>query len=218
MIIVNCKSYEEGTGDKAVSLAQVCAAVSKETNVPVVLAVQAVDIFRARADSDATIFAQTIDDADAGAHTGSVTTHAITSAGASGSLLNHAECQKAHDDIAACHARLQGSNLSSVIIAKAVDELSSFVSSGLSPDYFSVEPPELIGGDVSVSSAQPDLIKDAVAASGDVPLLVGAGIKTGEDVRISLELGAAGILVASGVVKSDDARKVLMEFAQQFKK
>ena len=44
-----------------------------------------------------------------------------------------------------------------------------------------------------------------------MPVLCGAGIHTGEDVKKSRELGAKGILVASGVVKAKDQRKALKE-------
>ena len=71
------------------------------------------------------------------------------------------------------------------------------------PTYFCIEPPELIGGDVSVSTAHPELIRAAVEAS-PVPVLTGAGVKTGEDLRIAAELGSAGVILASGIVLAQD--------------
>ena len=47
-----------------------------------------------------------------------------------------------------------------------------------------------------------------------VKVLCGAGITSGEDVKKALELGTKGILVASGVVKAKNPRKVLEEFAE----
>jgi triosephosphate isomerase len=44
-----------------------------------------------------------------------------------------------------------------------------------------------------------------------VPVLCGAGVKTGKDVRRALELGAKGVLLASGVVKAKDPRKALQD-------
>ena len=44
-----------------------------------------------------------------------------------------------------------------------------------------------------------------------VPVLCGAGVHTQEDVRKAVELGAQGILVASGVVNAKDPEKVLTE-------
>ena len=44
--------------------------------------------------------------------------------------------------------------------------------------------------------------------SPDVKVLCGAGVKNGEDVRKALELGAEGVLLASGVVKAKDVESV----------
>ena len=82
----------------------------------------------------------------------------------------------------------------------------------LQPSFVAVEPPELIGGDVSVSTARPEIITGSVAAVDGVPLLVGAGIKNGTDVRIAMKLGAVGVLVASGVVKASNPGDVLRDF------
>jgi len=48
----------------------------------------------------------------------------------------------------------------------------------------------------------------------NVKVLCGAGIVSGEDVARALELGTVGILVASGVVKAREPKKVLVEFAE----
>jgi len=42
-------------------------------------------------------------------------------------------------------------------------------------------------------------------------VLCGAGVKTGKDVKRALELGAVGVLLASGVVKSKDPKKALQD-------
>jgi triosephosphate isomerase len=85
---------------------------------------------------------------------------------------------------------------------------TSKAASVLSPDFVAVEPPELIGGDISVSQAQPELVSDTVSAirsvSPNVKVLCGAGVKTGGDVKRALELGSEGVLLASGVVKAKD--------------
>ena len=44
-------------------------------------------------------------------------------------------------------------------------------------------------------------------------VLCGAGISTGEDVKAAIELGAEGVLLASGVVKAKNPRKVLLDLA-----
>jgi triosephosphate isomerase len=83
----------------------------------------------------------------------------------------------------------------------------------LAPDAVAVEPPALIGSGTPVSKADPDIVRDAVDAAGaidsSVPVLCGAGISTGEDVSLAAELGAEGVLLASGVAAAADPRAAL---------
>ena len=51
-----------------------------------------------------------------------------------------------------------------------------------------------------------------------VPILVGAGIHSAEDVKVSLKLGAKGILISSYIVKSKNPEEKLTELAKCFMK
>jgi len=51
-----------------------------------------------------------------------------------------------------------------------------------------------------------------------VTVLCGAGITNGEDASAALDLGARGILVASGVVKSDDPYESLLDLARSMQR
>ncbi|MFW5747126.1 MAG: triose-phosphate isomerase, partial [Nanoarchaeota archaeon] len=88
----------------------------------------------------------------------------------------------------------------------------------MGPDMVAVEPPELIGGDISISTGRPGLITETVEAvrkvTQDVPVLCGAGVSTTQDVRTSLQLGAKGVLLASGVMKADDPAAVLTDLVE----
>jgi triosephosphate isomerase len=81
-----------------------------------------------------------------------------------------------------------------------------------------VEPPELIGGDISVTKANPRIVEDTVdavkEANRSVSVLCGAGIKTGADVKAALDLGADGVLLASGVVRAKDPRAALLDLVK----
>jgi len=107
-------------------------------------------------------------------------------------------------------------NLIKIVCADS--EESSFALNSireiLKIEYIAYEPPELIGGDISVSEAKPEIIERITSKVDN--LLVGAGIKKKEDVKRSLELGAKGILVASGVVKAKNPYKILEEFVVCF--
>ncbi len=52
---------------------------------------------------------------------------------------------------------------------------------------------------------------------GSNKLLVGAGVKTGVDVKTAIKLGACGVLLASGVTKADDPYSVLIDLANGLK-
>ena len=80
----------------------------------------------------------------------------------------------------------------------------------LKPNYIIIEPPELVGGKVSVSKAKPNLIFN-VHRGLKTPFLVGAGIKTREDVKTAIKLGASGIAVSSAITKARNPGKVLRE-------
>ncbi len=75
----------------------------------------------------------------------------------------------------------------------------------------------MIGGDVSVTT-RPDAVKEAVAAvksiDENIIALTGAGVKNAEHVGAAIELGSAGVLLASGVVKAKNPLFVLEEMAK----
>ncbi len=215
ILITNFKTYEHVTGDAAVSLAKIHEKVAKETGVTIICAVQYTDIHRVSSQVSIPIFSQHYDPHTPGQTTGCVILEALKRAGASGSLLNHAEYRIPFDRINECLIRGSQIGFYTVVCAADVSEAKRF--SALKPDCIAIEPPELIGGDVSVSTASPEVIKKAVSGIPGVPVLVGAGIKTAKDVEIALKLGAKGILIASGIVKAKDPEKTLRELANAMK-
>jgi triosephosphate isomerase len=50
----------------------------------------------------------------------------------------------------------------------------------------------------------------------DVRVLCGAGVKNGADVAQAIELGAEGVLLASGVTKAQDVDAVLADLLASF--
>jgi triosephosphate isomerase len=84
-----------------------------------------------------------------------------------------------------------------------------------SPNFVAVEPPELIGGDISVTTADPGIVSNSVKAvkgvDKNVKVLCGAGVKNGKDVSKAIELGADGVLLASGIVKAKDKESVIRD-------
>ena len=219
IVLVNFKTYAEGTGKNALKLAKACEKVSLETKVCVGVAPQFVDITPIADAVKIPVFAQHIDPVTHGSFTGHVLPEAIKEAGAVGTLINHSERRLKLADIDAAITRARENGLISVVCSNnaAVSEVAAI----LKPDMVAVEPPELIGTGIPVSKAKPEVVSGTVKlvrqVNRDVIILCGAGITQGEDVAAALRLGAEGVLVASGIVKAKDPYKVLLEFAEACK-
>lgn len=215
LILTNFKTYESATGVNALALAKTHSKVASETGKTFAVAVQPTDIGLVAREVDIPIFAQHCDAVGFGSHTGWLLPEALKQAGASGVILNHSEHRFGdHQTLFQTIARAQAVGLVVCVCAETAEEGARIAASS-KPDFIAVEPPELIGGDISVSTAQPDLISDSVAKIGGTNVLVGAGVKTGEDVRIALELGAKGVLLASGITKATDPQAVLRDLVSK---
>lgn len=215
-ILVNFKTYIEGTGKRAIDLAEKAEKVSRETGVCIGLAPQYTDIAGLAKAVSLPIFAQHIDPASPGGFTGHVLPEAVKEAGAVGTLVNHSERRLKLADVEAVIARAKQLGLVSVVCTNNANV--SVSAAALKPDFIAIEPPELIGTGIPVSKAKPEIVADTVQQvrkiTHDVKILCGAGITQGEDVAAALKLGTMGVLVASGIVKAKDPYKVLFDFAK----
>lgn len=215
MIVINFKTYESAIGQKAVELAKKCETVAKETGVEIAVAVTAPDIYRVSQAVSIPVLAEHTDPNGFGSHTGTIVPEDIKEAGAIGTILNHAERQIPKEIIKETVLRCKELGLMTIVCAK--DAENSAELSELSPDAIAMEPPELIGGDISVTTADPTSITDTIREVNHLGkcgiVLVGAGVKNGEDIRKSIELGAKGVLLASGVTKAADPEAVLRDLA-----
>jgi len=220
IVLVNFKTYIEGTGKNALKLAKVCEKVSSETEVCVGVAPQFVDITSIADSVSIPVFSQHIDPVGYGSFTGHVLPEAMRQAGAVGSLINHSERRLKLADIDAAITRAREADLISVVCSN--NAAVSVAAAALKPNMIAVEPPELIGTGIPVSKAKPEVVSGTVKlvkrVNRDVIILCGAGITKGEDVTAALQLGTEGVLVASGVVKAKDQYRVLLEFAESIRK
>ncbi|MFA6088560.1 MAG: triose-phosphate isomerase [Candidatus Woesearchaeota archaeon] len=219
VIVVNFKVYESSVGKNAIILSKILDSASKETNSSIAVCVSAPDISRVFDSVNIPVFCEHVDGVDFGARTGKILSRAIKENGAIGSLINHSEDRIPMDAIKAAVDALKKENMISIVCAK--DDFESADVSKFNPDYVAVEPPELIGGDISVTTANPDIIKRTVDAikqvSPNVKVLCGAGVKTGADVKKAIELGCSGVLLASGITKVADPRKAILDMCSGLK-
>ncbi|MBN2095944.1 triose-phosphate isomerase [Candidatus Peregrinibacteria bacterium] len=212
MIVTNFKTYQSATAENAIKLAKIHQQVAEELNVDIRVAVQAVDLAKVIDAVKIPVFAQHIDPIGFGSHTGHILPEAVKAVGAEGTILNHSERRLDRETLQRSIERAKEVGLPVIICAETPEEGAQFLE--FDPDYIAVEPPELIGGDISVSTAKPEIIENAAKLIGTKKLLVGAGVKNGEDVRTCIKLGAKGVLLASGITKAEDPKLVLMDLAR----
>ena len=205
-ILINLKTYPCDPVEVATAAREVAAG----SDVRIAVSPQAADIPRV-ADTGVETWAQHVDPNGPGSHTGSILAESVADAGAVGTLVNHSERRLRLADIDGAVRAAERAGLETCVCANNPAQIGA--AAALGPDGVAVEPPELIGGDVSVATGDPDIVEDAVAAAaavdGAVDVYCGAGVSAGADVEAASELGATGILLASGVAKADDSRAAL---------
>jgi triosephosphate isomerase len=220
IILINLKTYLEGMGEKAASLAKIAEKVHIKTGVSIAIAPQPTDLLLVAESTETPVFAQHIDPIKPGSFTGHILPEAVVDAGCTGVLINHSERRLSLETIRATIKRAKEVDLISLVCVDSVQKGEEVAI--LDPNIIAIEPPELIGSGISVSKAQPEIVAGAVEAvekvNSNVKVLCGAGITNGEDAYAALELGSEGILLASGVVKAKDPHKVLMELAGAMRK
>jgi triosephosphate isomerase (TIM) len=218
MIFLNFKTYEQTTGKRALELLKTVQEVAESTAVKIIVAISASDIKEASVFSHIEIWGQHVDSVTFGAHTGAILAHAIKEDGAQGTFLNHSEHKfTSFDELKVAHDDAKEIGLETLIFAASVEECSKVAN--LNPNFIGYEPPELIASkETSVAKAKPDVIKNVVDANPQIPIIVGAGVKDQNDVRVSLQLGAKGVALASAVVLADDPKAVLEDLVKGFLK
>ena len=217
IVILNYKTYLESSGLNALELAHDLESAASESGITMVAAPQAADIYRISEETSIPIFAQHIDAISPGGHTGSNLINTLIEAGISGTLINHSENRMKLADIAEVVNLCKENNIESCVCTNNIE--TSKAIAALGPVAVAVEPPELIGTGIPVSQAQPEVVENSVkevkAINKDVKVLCGAGITTGDDMKAAMDLGADGVLLASGIVKAENPKAALLDLVSK---
>ena len=215
MFIINCKNYEEISGDKIKKFIKIAEQVSKKYKVKIAISPPQ-HLIGLVANSSIPILAQHIDDSKIGSTTGYIIPELLKKSKVKGSLINHSEHRISSKEIEKLVLKLKELKMISIVCVKDIPEVKKYLK--INPDFIAIEPPELIGSGKAVSTEKPDLIQKAASivnnSKNKTKLLCGAGIVSGEDVAKSIELGSKGILVASGIIKAKNWNKIISEFAK----
>ena len=215
MFIINCKNYEEISGDKIKKFIQIAEQVSKKYKIKIAISPPQ-HLIGLVANSSIPILAQHVDNSKIGSTTGYIIPELLKKSKVKGSLINHSEHRISSKEIEKLVLKLKELKMISIVCVKDVAEVKKYLK--INPDFIAIEPPELIGSGKAISTEKPDLIQKAASIVNDsknkTKLLCGAGIVSGEDVAKSIELGSKGILVASGIIKAKNWNKIISEFAK----
>jgi triosephosphate isomerase len=214
MIFLSLKTYQQASGDQAVKLCQIIKKVSQETNIPIIPAAQPFDLYRIKQTVDIEVWAQHLDPIDPDRHFGWLSPYSAKLAGATGSVINHGEHQLDFQTIKKTVAKCRQYDLKTLVITDTIPLAKKVIQ--LKPDYLAFEYPELIGGQRAMIEVDPKKIKQLIDLS-PIPVIIGAGIRTGEHVKKTVKLSGAGVILASALVKADDQEAVLQDLASGFK-
>jgi triosephosphate isomerase len=213
--VINFKNYPEISGKKSVMLAKAAESVARSSKVKIVVAPPQPSLAMVANQVSIPVFAQHLDFCQAGSTTGFMVPEIVKMYGISGSLINHSEHRIPFVEIEKLVKTLQALRMNAVVCARTPSEVKKLAS--LKPEYVAIEPPELIGSGIAVSKAKPGVITRSVKAvnpwNKKIQVICGAGIVDGTDVRAAMKLGSRGILVASGIVKAQNWRAKIKEFA-----
>lgn len=214
MIFVNFKTYKEGTGENALSLARIISKVASETGVEIIACPGEADLKEVIA-IVGKAWVQNVDFLERGKTTGWLPVEVAKEAGAEGTLLNHSEHKVERQVLQNTVTKCKEIGLKTLVFANSLEE-AEFVAT-LAPDLIGYEAPELVGSrDTSVVMAKPDVIIDVIKAVTPVNVVVGAGIHNKDDVTKSLEFGAVGVALATDVVLAQNPEKELRELTEGF--
>jgi triosephosphate isomerase len=218
MIFVNYKTYEEASGEKAVALTKILEEVAHTSQVKIIPVVQIIDAEKVITGTTLEVWIQHIDPVSFGAHTGWTLPEEAAKIGVSGVFLNHSEHKFDNfDNLYAANKMAMSANLKTLIFATDIQELKKICS--LTPTYVAYEPAELVGSTTtSVAEGRPEIISEAseIAKGFGLPLIVGAGIHSQEDIRKSLALGAVGFAIATNIIKADNPKEALLDLVGGF--
>lgn len=216
MLLINFKNYPQVLGPKALKLVQELAGTAKGyPKVSVGFAPPPLELAEVAAHTRTNTWAQHVDPVAVGQTTGFLSPQEAKEAGAFGTFLNHSEHPLDNVILEETLKMAQEVDLRVLVFAKDPETIAAFAS--LKPDFIAYEPPELIGGDISVSQAKPNVISEALAYAKDIPLLVGAGVHEKKDIEVAIKLGAIGAVVSSAVVTAPNPVQVFTDLLNGFK-
>ncbi len=217
LIAINYKTYLEATGKNALKLSKEIDSMAKQYKIETIVIPQTIDICKIMENTSYIgVYAQHVDNVKPIKNTGKTTIESLKEAGVKGILLNHSEDQQNLENLEELIKKAKLMRMRTIVCAQDINQVRSL--SSFTPDFIAYEPPELIGTDKSLAEVNPNIIEESVKAvyklSPNTKLLIGAGIKTRDDLNVVINKGAHGVLVSTGIVKAKNPDEVLLNWMQ----
>lgn len=195
-------------GQSSLNLALEADKISEKYDVHIIYTPQYVDIsLIAKHVKNISIFAQHIDPVKIGRGIGAVLPEAIKDAGASGTLLNHAEKKMTLSDISNAIKRADEVGLATMVCADNLSEVLAVAQLG--PNIILAEPERKIGKKERMDKSNINNrdyireVKESVKAINPlIKILFSTGIYEGSDVYNIIMMGAEATGCTSGIIRS----------------
>jgi len=157
------------------------------------------------------IVAQNIDPIEIGKTTGWLPVELLRIFNIKYSLLNHSEHRIYDSNINEKIKFIQSKGINVIVCCENLYEAK--VISNSKPYAIAFEPPELIGSDMSVSTQKGDTLHEFINIVKDNSLpFIGAGITSGNDIKIGKKHGAKGFIIAKAFNDAQNKYEKLSEF------
>jgi triosephosphate isomerase len=223
IIALNLKAYKESAGENGLRLCKVAGRMqslfSSSGKFQLIVAPQPADLHYVAKELQGTgvkVYAQHCDEVKQGAFTGWTSVESLKEAGCSGTILNHSEHKIPVEKIQAVLNMAHAHSFETILCADDLHETKKLSALKPHPTMIAVEPPELIGSGISVSTAKPEVVTGSVEivkkTNPEIIVLCGAGVSNAHDFAKALELGSEGVLLASAFVKAQDPEHWLKTF------
>ena len=203
------KSYLYGS--QILDLARIADEASRRHRVQVIFTTPFPDIrMVAQATQDLIVFAPHMDPIRPGRGLADILPESVREAGADGVMLNHTEKPITYVTLYQTMKRVNELNMLSLIITDSV--LEAKAAALLSPDIITAEPAELIAtGQASDMTYVKTSIEAIHSVNPDIYVLIGAGIKTGQDVYNVICEGADASGSSSAIALAENPEALVNE-------
>lgn len=141
---------------------------------------------------------------------GLVPLESLKAAGVQAVFLNHTAHPLPADRLAETIARAGELEMLTIVAADSVAEVKAVAA--MDPDVVLCEPSSLVGtGQTSDEGYIAETIAAARSINPDIVIMEGAGIRSGDDVKRLIRLGAQGTGISSALALADDRAALLTE-------